>query len=69
MKTRGLIQSGPKPNAAFPYTTRMLKKNLVAIVPLDAGTFMFESVDGRTHGRRLDGYTISSHCEPPAQVS
>ena len=34
---------------------------------------MFESVDGhthrRTHRRRLDGYTISSPCEPKANVS
>ena len=29
----------------------------------------FENVDGRTHGRRLDYYTISSPCEPSAQVS
>ena len=35
--------------------------------------FEFENVygptDGRTDGRRIDRYTISSHCEPSAQVS
>ena len=30
---------------------------------------MFESVNGQTDGRRLDGLTISSPCEPLAQVS
>ena len=31
--------------------------------------FMFESVDGRTDGRRLESHPISSPCEPSAQVS
>ena len=31
--------------------------------------FMFESVDARTDGRRLESHPISSPCEPSAQVS
>ena len=30
---------------------------------------MFESVDRQTHRQRLDGYIISSPCEPSAQSS
>ena len=30
---------------------------------------MFECVDARTHGHRLESHPISSPCEPSAQVS
>ena len=43
------------------------------IGPLVAEIFEFENVyrrtHGRTHGRRIDRYTVSSPCEPSAQVS
>ena len=57
----------------FLYPNEASEKKITAIDPLVAEIFMFESVntqtDGQTHGRRLDGYTISSPCEPLAQVS
>ena len=43
------------------------------IGPLAEEIFEFENVygrtDGRTDGRRIDRYTLSSPCEPSAQVS
>ena len=77
METTVLIRSGPKPKAAFPPSNDAL----VAISPLVAEIFMFESAHthiracararthARTHARRLDWYNISSPCEPLAQVS
>ena len=37
--------------------------------PLVAEIFMFESVNRWKDGCRLDGYSISSTCEPLTQVS
>ena len=47
----------------------MLQIKLIINGQLAAEIFMFERVDGRTHGRRLDSHPISLPCEPSAQVS
>ena len=75
METRVLIRPDPKPNTKpFPLLNDAVDKiwSRLALLSLrysslkmctDAGT------DARTDGRRLDYYTISSPCEPSAQVS
>ena len=59
------MQPFPYPN----YASDTSDKNLNAIGQMVAEIFMFESVNGQTDRRRLVGYTISSPCEPSAQVS
>ena len=51
----------------------MLQINLIVISLLVAEIFMFERMNTQTYtqtdGCQLDGYTISSPCQPLAQVS
>ena len=73
MKTRVLIRPGQNLiQQPFP-TPMMLQINLIAIDPLVADIFMFESVKRQTyrhtHRLRLDSHPISSPCEPSAHVS
>ena len=72
MVTRVMIQSAPKHSAAFPPPQWCFTQNLFKIGQLASEIFKFESVDD---GRRWTTtaadhwYTISSPCEPSAQVS
>ena len=60
METWVLVRSGPKPYAANPPPQWCSRWNLITIGQLVSEIFMFESVDARTHGRRLESHTISS---------
>ena len=55
-----MIRSYPKPNAVNPPPQWCSWWNLIMIGQLVSEIFMFESVDGRTDGRRLESHTISS---------
>ena len=60
METRVLSRSGPKPNAANPPSQWCSRWNLIMIRQLVSEISMFESVDPRMEGRRLDSHPISS---------
>ena len=60
METRVLIRSYPKPNAVNTPPQWCSWWNLIMIGQLVSEIFMFESVDGRTDGHRLESHTMSS---------
>ena len=70
MDTRVPVQSGPKPNAAFPPPNDVSVKIWLRSAHGSQEIFMFENVYGRTDGRtpaRLVNYKLTF--EPSAQVS
>ena len=74
METRVLIRPGQKPNTTFPLLNDALDKIWSRLALL---SYRYSSLKmwtdarthGRTDGRRLDFYTISSPCMPSATVS
>ena len=62
-----------KPTTSFLLPQLYFRQNLTEVGPVALEIQTFESMDawthGRTDGRRIDYFTISSPCEPSAQAS
>ena len=73
MEARVLIRPGPNPNKAIPLNDALDKMwsrlALLSYRYLSLKMWTHGRTDARTDGRRLDYCTISSPCEPSAQVS
>ena len=68
METRVLVRFGPKHNAAFPHPNYASDK-FDCDRPAGCSDIHVGNCLQTNNGRHFDCYTISSPCEPSAQVS